>query len=58
MVIIDGSIMIINPNFLLKEIISSFRKYINKLKTDDDKFEKFKKNLEKDFQKDRDFMKK
>lgn len=50
--------MIINPNFLLKEIISSFRKYINKLKTDDDKFEKFKKNLEKDFQKDRDFMKK
>jgi len=58
LVIIDGPIMVINPNFLLKEIVRSFKKYINKLKTDAEIFEKFRENLKEDFQEDWEFIKK
>lgn len=50
--------MVINPNFLLKEVGRSFKKCINKFKIDEEIFEKFKENLMEDFQEDRDFIKK
>ena len=53
---IEGLIMIINPKYLLKEIIRSFKEYISKLKTEKSKFDMFKKNLNKDFQNDRDYI--
>jgi len=56
LVIIEGLIMIINPKYLFKEIIRSFKKYISKLKTEKSEFDIFKKNLKEDFQNDRDYV--
>ena len=53
---IEGLIMIINPKYLLKEIIRSFKEYISKLKTEKSEFDIFKKNLKEDFQNDRDYI--
>lgn len=54
---IDQSIMI-NPRYLLNAIIKSFKKYINKLKTNKYTFDNFKKNLEKDFHEDMKYVNK
>lgn len=48
--------MIINPKYLLEKIVRSFKEYISKLKTEKSKFDTFKKNLNKDFQNDKDYV--
>jgi len=52
LITLEQTVMIINPHHLLKSIKNSFSIYIEDLEKDVTKFEKFKRVLKQDFQKD------